>query len=72
VVSPGPPPITLARTGAIAAIAVTGAAAATSRVTGTAALATGRDCTNTSAGTAVIAPRWSRFRYTTPGASGLL
>jgi hypothetical protein len=49
--------MTLARTGAIAATGVTGAAAATSRVTATADRATGRDCKNTSAGTAVTPPR---------------
>ena len=52
-----PPPMTLARTGAIAATGVTCAAAATSRETATADRATGRDCTNTSVGTAVIPPR---------------
>ena len=57
-----PPPMTLARTGANEATGVTGAEAATSRETGTAACATGRDCTNAAAGTAVMPPRCSRFR----------
>jgi hypothetical protein len=52
-----PAPSTLARTGAIAATAVTGAVLAMSRATGAADLTTGRDSANCAAAIAVTAPR---------------
>jgi hypothetical protein len=52
----------LARVGATRATALTGCCVITSRETWTAARATGCDCTNAVAGTAVTAPGASRLR----------